>query len=68
MVEMVGECIPPIEMRVDENGEEVVVLKGAGKGAHVRCHGDHDENGVYAQGRSREVDHGVVILHRAWMV
>ena len=68
MIEMADECIPSVEMRIDENREQVVILKSAVKGTSVGGHGDRDEKGRQEQGTSREAIHGVVILHRTLRV
>ena len=68
VIEMADKRLPSGEMGVDENREEVVILKGAVKGTGVSSHGKRDENGGDEPGANHEAIHGVVILHRALMV
>jgi hypothetical protein len=68
VIEMADKRVPPVEMGVDENREEVIVLKVALKGTNVGGHSDHDEKNLQEPGAHHEAIHGVVILHRALMV
>lgn len=68
MIEVADKRLPSVEMGVDENGEEVVILKGAAKGAAIGGHGNRSENGTTERRAHRRARHGVVILHWASMV
>jgi hypothetical protein len=55
-------------MRVDENREEIIILKRAAKGTGKGRHGQRDEKDTHGERPNREASHAIVILQRALSV
>ena len=68
VIQMADKRLPMFEMGVDENREEIVILKRAAKGTGKGRRGQRNEKDAQDEGSIREAIHAIVILQRALMV
>lgn len=68
VIQMADKRLPMFEMGVDENCEEIIILKRAAKGAGKGRCGQRNEKDAQGQRPNREAIHAIVILQRASIV